>query len=93
MHCYQYDKDNDDFILAKVKVWIKPAEYERDKKGKVVQKSYFHDVKLSRLLPHYKVKQDLVLLLSDEGEDMVKAIVSSECKPPPLLLPPPPSHQ
>ena len=78
VHCYQFDKDNDDFILAKIKVWIKPSEYERDENGKVLsKKSYFHDVKLSRLLPHYKVKQDLVLLLSDEEEDMVKAIVST----------------
>ena len=78
VNCYQFDKDNDDFILAKIKVWIKPSEYERDEKGKVLsKKSYYHDVKLSRLLPHYKVKQDLVLLLSDEEEDMVKAIAST----------------
>ena len=64
MLCFQYDKDNDDFILAKVKTWMSPAEYKRDAKGKIEKESYFHDVKFSRLLPHYKVQQDLVLLLS-----------------------------
>ena len=54
VYWYQFDKTVD-ITLAKIKVLINPAEFQRGEKGTGPKYSY-EKVKLSRLLPHFKAK-------------------------------------
>ena len=62
---YKFDKTVD-ITLAKIKVLINPAQIQEDEDGKKTGPKYnYEKVKLSRLLPHYKVKVEDPWALED----------------------------